>query len=219
MSTVASLSTQWRARAGTPRAHAAEGAALAYEEAADELDAALRLRGGRRPANSRRGVQSRAASLPTTLAAKSKGANSERRVERKRRGFGGQVCLVRLAPCRAPPLLGTLTATQSRELCHHTPQRGRLMRGSHKKKKRKRGLYHAGEKGTNRVRLYHPRNGTLMLEYFGNDGRRRNLSLRHTDVDRGKGAADDLAGSLRRAEVPSGDLTLRALLGKSMTRK
>jgi integrase len=89
-----------------------------------------------------------------------------------------------------------------------------MMRGS-TKRKRKRGLYHAGEKGTNRVRLYpHPRNGTLMLEYFGNDGRRRNLSLRHTDVARGKGAADDLAASLRRGEEPSGDLTLLALFDK-----
>lgn len=40
MSTVASLPSQWRALAGTLRAHAAEGAALAYEAAADELDAA-----------------------------------------------------------------------------------------------------------------------------------------------------------------------------------
>lgn len=43
MSSVASLPTQWRALAGTLRAHAAEGAALAYEQAADELDAALRV--------------------------------------------------------------------------------------------------------------------------------------------------------------------------------
>jgi hypothetical protein len=41
--TVASLSTQWRALAGTLRAHAAEGAARSYELAADDLDAALRL--------------------------------------------------------------------------------------------------------------------------------------------------------------------------------
>src|SRR5690242_885656 len=88
------------------------------------------------------------------------------------------------------------------------------MRGS-KRRKRKRGLYHAGEKGNNRVRLYpHSRNGTLMLEYFGNDGQRRNVSLHHTDVDRGKVAADDLAASLRRGEEPSGDLTLRALFEK-----
>jgi integrase len=53
-----------------------------------------------------------------------------------------------------------------------------------------------------------------MVEYFGNDGRRRNLSLHHTDVDRGKVAADDLAASLRRGEEPSGDLTLRALFDK-----
>lgn len=88
------------------------------------------------------------------------------------------------------------------------------MRDSHRRK-RTRGLYHAGEKGTNRVRLYpHPRSGTLMLEYFGNEGRRRYLSLHHTDVARGKVAADDLAASLRRAEVPSEDLTLRALFDK-----
>jgi hypothetical protein len=43
VSTVASLSTRWRALAETLRAHAAEGAALAYERTADELDAALRL--------------------------------------------------------------------------------------------------------------------------------------------------------------------------------
>lgn len=42
METLASLSSQWRERAGTLRAHAAEGAALAYEVAADQLDAALR---------------------------------------------------------------------------------------------------------------------------------------------------------------------------------
>jgi hypothetical protein len=83
------------------------------------------------------------------------------------------------------------------------------MRGS-QRRKRKRGLYHAGEKGNNRVRVYpHSRNGTLMLEYFGNDGQRRSVSLHHTDVDRGKVAADDLAASLRRGEEPSGDLTLR----------
>jgi integrase len=53
-----------------------------------------------------------------------------------------------------------------------------------------------------------------MLEYFGNDGQRRSVSLHHTDVDRGKVAADDLAASLRRGEEPSGDLTLRTLFDK-----
>jgi hypothetical protein len=45
-STFSSLSIQWRALAGTLRAHAAEGAAGAYEQAADELDAALREEDG-----------------------------------------------------------------------------------------------------------------------------------------------------------------------------
>ncbi len=85
------------------------------------------------------------------------------------------------------------------------------MRGSHRRR-RKRGLYHAGEKGNNRVRL-HARagSGVLVLEWQGNEGQRRNLSLRHSDIERGKLAADDLAASLRRGDEPSGDLTLRAL--------
>jgi integrase len=52
----------------------------------------------------------------------------------------------------------------------------------------------------------------LMLEYRDESGRRRNSSLRHTDFDRGKEAADALALALRRQEGPRSDeLSLHAL--------
>lgn len=81
-----------------------------------------------------------------------------------------------------------------------------------KKSKRPRS-YTTGEKGVNRVRLWaHPRDGTLLLEYRDENGRRRNQSLQHADLERGKVAAEELAAALRKEEGPrSSELTLKAL--------
>ena len=74
------------------------------------------------------------------------------------------------------------------------------MTGS-KRSKRARS-YITGEKGCNRVRLYpHARDGTLMLENHDDSGKRRNLSLHHADVDRGKQAAEELARRSERMRV------------------
>jgi integrase len=73
--------------------------------------------------------------------------------------------------------------------------------------------YRAGEKGRNRVRLYpHERDGTLMLQYWDEHGKPKRISLRHTDWDQGKNAADVLAAELAKSEGPrTSDLTLRSL--------
>ena len=81
-------------------------------------------------------------------------------------------------------------------------------------RKTKRGQsYIAGEKGSNRVRLYmHPRGGTLVVDYRLENGRRKREALRHTDFERGKTTADTLAAELRIAEGPRSSVaTLKAL--------
>ena len=78
---------------------------------------------------------------------------------------------------------------------------------------RKAKSYRTGEKGRNRVRLYpHERDGTLMLQYWDESGKPKRLSLRHTDWDQGKKAADVLAAELGKADGPrASDLTVKAL--------
>lgn len=79
----------------------------------------------------------------------------------------------------------------------------------------KRGVrsYITGEKGCNRVRLYaHPRNGTLLLEWRDESGRKERMSLRHSDFEAGKAKADELALALRSGANPrGGEITLKAL--------
>ena len=74
--------------------------------------------------------------------------------------------------------------------------------------------YITGEKGTNRVRLYpHPRDGKLLLEYRDEVGTKRRVSLRHSDLVRGKEKADALAAELRKGPAPRGaEITLRSLI-------
>jgi integrase len=88
-----------------------------------------------------------------------------------------------------------------------------MTRSKNSKRSKRTRSYLAGEKGNNRVRLYpHPRDGTLMLEYRDKNGRRRNRSLQHDDLARGKIAADELAAALRKQEAPHSDeLTLSEL--------
>ena len=78
---------------------------------------------------------------------------------------------------------------------------------------RKPKPYKAGEKGRNRVRLYaHERDGTLMLQFWNEDGKPKRISLRHTDWDQGKKAADVMAAELAKTDGPRGsELTLRSL--------
>ena len=81
------------------------------------------------------------------------------------------------------------------------------------KKPKRDGAYITGEKGVNRVRMYpHERDGVLFLEYRDEAGKRKRLSLGHTDVTRGKIAANELAAALLKHEAPRSDnLTVRAL--------
>ena len=73
--------------------------------------------------------------------------------------------------------------------------------------------YRAGEKGRNRVRLYpHERDGTLMLQYWDEHGKPKRKSLRHTDWDQGKEAADVLAAALAKSDGPrTSEQTLKSL--------
>src|SRR4051812_38233626 len=73
--------------------------------------------------------------------------------------------------------------------------------------------WHTGEKGVNRVRLYaDPRNGVLYVEYIGQSGKKKRQCLKHSDLNRGKAAAEDLAKALRLNEGPrEAELTLRTL--------
>jgi integrase len=82
-----------------------------------------------------------------------------------------------------------------------------------KRPRRVRG-YSAGEKGVNRVRLFpHPRDGVLFLEYRDEAGTKRRVSLGHTDLARGKQAADAMAAELRQQDgARASELTVRSLL-------
>lgn len=81
------------------------------------------------------------------------------------------------------------------------------------KKSKRLGTYITGDKGLNRVRMYpHERDGMLFLDYRDEAGKRKRLSLGHTDFTRGKIAANELAADLLKHEGPRGDeLTLKAL--------
>src|SRR5687768_720452 len=83
-------------------------------------------------------------------------------------------------------------------------------------RRRKRAKsYITGEKGKNRVRLFsHARDGSLYAE-FRENGARTAVALGHSDFDRGKAQADEIALKLRQNETPkSGALTLKALFDK-----
>ena len=59
--------------------------------------------------------------------------------------------------------------------------------------------YISGEKGTNRVRVFVHRTGKLFAEYRRN-GQKVRQSLGHTDRERAKREADELAVALRQPE-------------------
>jgi integrase len=70
--------------------------------------------------------------------------------------------------------------------------------------------YIAGEKGSNRVRVY-VRGPVIWIDYKLEHGRRVKRSLGHTDRDRAKEAADTLAAKFRKDLARPAGVTLRSL--------
>jgi integrase len=76
-------------------------------------------------------------------------------------------------------------------------------------RKQDRWTYRCGEKGANRVRVFIHRTGMLFVEYL-RDGRKVRQSLSHTDRQRAKREADELALALR--QPARGDVVLLGTL-------
>ena len=74
----------------------------------------------------------------------------------------------------------------------------------------KRWSYSAGERGTNRARVYEGRAGALYLEYW-EDGNRHRYSLGHKDREGAKREARATATRFTAGGAPTGKLTLGAL--------
>jgi integrase len=77
---------------------------------------------------------------------------------------------------------------------------------------KKNWSYSAGERGRNRVRAFeHQTTGIIQLEWYDR-GRRKRLSLGHSDRRKAKIQADEVAAKLGQAETPrSDDITLQEL--------
>ncbi len=73
-------------------------------------------------------------------------------------------------------------------------------------------IYHAGERGRNRVRVFpDPKTGMYQLEYRRN-GRRESRSLHHRDFEKAKAQADRLAASFPTSEPETQDASAPAPL-------